>query len=234
MVKELKIKIGELELPLPEKITLRDFANLTGYNIEGYEHDQLICATLLRAPLSIFTGTSKSDLAWLKLALVKPLIQLEGESPTEINGYKLIDFDKISIGTFADLDVLYTEDLQGNVEWVASILWDAPIEEVSEWDITKVFPSLIMYKNWRLDLYRKYKNLFSSEGGNGEESGESTSPRHTWYTLLMTLCADRFVDLDYVQSRPATEALNYLAYMKAKNAKLAAEMKKGLKKLKKK
>jgi hypothetical protein len=232
MDSKFKVKIGEREYPLPQYITCRDFASINGYNLEGSEHDSLICATLLGVPLSVFRGTDARDLSWLKLALIKPLAY-DGDPQTTIEGYTLISFDHMSIGTFADLDVLYTEGFQANVESITCILWNAPHSTVSQWDITRVLPSLLAFKNWRLELYSKYKNLFGGErSGESDNDESSISPRHAWYTLLMTLCADRFIDLNEVQSRPAIEALNYLAYMKSKNAKLAQQMKKGLKKLK--
>lgn len=233
---DLKIIIGEESYPLPQMITLDKFSGLNGMNLEGMEHNALICATLLSVSLKTISLADPTDLLWLKTALLQPLSNLEHASISgQISGYSLINFDKISIGEFADLDVLYTEGVMANIHPIVSLLYsNAPVEIIGDWDIRDVWSAVLMYSNFRQKIYKAYKNLFDLESGDGEvdEDAGPNDAKHAWYTLLMTLCADKFLDLAKVSKRPLIEALNYLAYMKQKNLRLKAQMEKNLKKSK--
>jgi hypothetical protein len=233
---DIKVNIGGERYDIPEWITVDMFARLDGIEIENPAHDHLLCATLLNAPVKLVKQIGYEDLQWIKLILVQPLATSEHALiKGQIHGFKLIDFDKTTIGQFADLDVLTAEGIQSNIALITSILYSAPIEEVYGWNIMWILPSLQQWKTYREQIYMGYKNLFGIDevDPDSEEPVDETpvkvDNRQAWYELLMTLCNDRYLDLERVTERPLIEALNYLAYMKSKNLRLKSEMERGMK-----
>ena len=231
---DLKIKIGEERYALPSYVTIQKFQELTGFDLDNPAHDIYICSILLEVPIKTLKEADPLEIVWLKTALLQPLAGIENASITaQISGFSLLNFDKTTIGQFADLDVLLTEGLGQNMAQIVSILYNAPVETVLEWNVKDVYASLLQWNSYRENIYKAYKNLFDiNEGGSGDEDSGPNDAKHAWYTLLMTLCNDRFLDLEHVTGRPLIEALNYLAYMKQKNLRLKAQMEKGMKKLK--
>ena len=235
---DLRVKIGEERYELPSVLTVEAFISLSPYELDNPAHDSYICASLLKAPLADIRKASVEDLIWLKVALLQPLAKLD-HLPVKgkITRYDLINFSKISIGEFADLDVLISEGVQANLDQIVALLYAAPVEAVLDWSISDVWPAVLEYLRYREQIYKGYKNLFGLDervSGDSEDNLDRGDAKVAWYTLLMTLCNDRFLDIESASTRPLIEALNYLAYMKQKNLRLKAQMEKSIKKLKSK
>lgn len=238
----VKINIADKSYELPEKVTVRDFMALDGFDLLENRHNALICATLIKAPLADLSLASSTDILWLKTHLLRPLVDLD-KLPLvkEIDEYSLIHLDGLSIGTFADLDVLITEGVQSNMAQILSLLYNAPINRVEDWDMRQAWPAVLDYTSFRERIYKAYRNLFEfdespvEEGSNGpEERVTPHSARHAWYRVFMTLCNDRFLDIERVPHRPLIEALNFLAYQKEKNDQINRKLQKELNKMKRK
>jgi hypothetical protein len=238
----VKINIGGKSYSLPQQITVRDFMDLNGFDMLDSRHNALICATLIHAPLADLQISDPTDVLWLKTSLLKPLVHLENYPlRAEINSYSLVNLDRLTIGDFADLDVLITEGVHGNLSQILGILYSAPVDEIEDWDMQAAWPAVLKYMSFREGIYKGYRNLFEinesslDEGSEPlEEKSNPQSAKHAWYRVFMTLCNDRFLDLEKVPQRPLIEALNFLAYQKEKNDQINQKLQKELNKMKRK
>jgi hypothetical protein len=238
----VKINIGDHSYDLPQSVTVRDFMALDGFDLLEDKHAALVCATLIHAPLSDLALADPADVLWLKLHLLAPLVHMDAQPLLQqIEEYSLMDLDKITIGDFADLDVLITEGVQSSLSQILSLLYAAPINRVEDWDMRMAWPAVIHYMTFRDDIYKGYRNLFEinespvdQEFDPSSEDRGPLSAKYAWYRVFMTLCNDRFLDLERVPHRPLIEALNFLAYQKEKNAQTNAKLQKELNKMKRK
>jgi hypothetical protein len=235
----VKIYIGENSYELPHYVTVRDFMALNGFDLLEDKHNALVCATLIHAPLGDLTRADAIDVLWLKTHLLKPLMNLESYPLLhQVDNYTLINLDTLTIGDFADLDVLITEGVQTSLSQILSLLYAAPINRVEDWDMRMAWPAVQYYMSFREGIYKGYRNLFEIEESPVEEGyipdGDDGpgNAKHAWYRVFMTLCNDRFLDLERVPHRPLIEALNFLAYQKEKNAQINAKLQKELNKMK--
>lgn len=238
----VKINIGNKSYELPHRVTVGDFMALDGFDLLDNRHNALICATLISAPLVDLTSSDPTDVLWLKTHLLQPLMHLEDQPLLQqIGEYSLRECGDLTIGNFADLDVLITEGVHGGLAQILALLYAAPIRKVYEWDMRQAWPAVLHYISFREGIYKGYRNLFEiSESVPDEGSTTATNEsgphnaRHAWYRVFMTLCNDSFLDLERVPHRPLIEALNFLAYQKEKNAQTNAKLRKELNKMKRK
>lgn len=238
----VKINILDKSYELPQRVTVGDFMALDGFDLLDMRHDALVCATLIHAPLGDLQRASATDVLWLKAHLLRPLIDMDQQPLLQqIDGYKLVQLHKLSIGDFADLDVLITEGVQTGLAQILELLYAAPINRVEDWDMRVAWPAVLYYMTFREGIYKGYRNLFEVSESPVEEGsttatdeGGPHNARHAWYRVFMTLCNDRFLDLERVPHRPLIEALNFLAYQKEKNAQTNAKLQKELNKIKRK
>lgn len=238
----VKINIADKSYELPQQVTVGDFMALAGFDLLDNRHNALICATLIKAPLADLQRAGATDVLWLKTHLLQPLTNLEEEPLLlKIDGYSFVDLDALTIGDFADLDVLITEGIQSGLAQILGLLYGAPSTKVEDWDMRQAWPAVLHYMTFREGIYKGYRNLFEVnespvvEGSTtATDEEEPHSARHAWYTVFMTLCNDRFLDLERVPYRPLVEALNFLAYQKEKNAQTNAKLQKELNKMKRK
>lgn len=237
----VKINIADKSYELPHRVTVGDFMALAGFDLLDNRHNALICATLIHAPLGDLTRSSATDVLWLKSHLLRPLMHLDDHPLLqEIDGYSFGDLDALTIGDFADLDVLITEGIQSGLAQILGLLYGAPSTRVEDWDMRQAWPAVVYYMTFREGIYRGYRNLFEisespvEEGSTTADDPGPHSARHAWYRIFMTLCNDRFLDLEGVPYRPLVEALNFLAYQKEKNVQTNAKLQKELNKMKRK
>lgn len=230
----VQIKIGEQLLDKPEVITIEQFQNLIFFNFEDARHDAQVCAYLLFTDVNKFTNVNVVDLLALKAYLLEPLAALDSAEPKDyIEGYKLIDFNEMSFGTFVDLDVLTVEGLENNLSQIIAMLYNASTESVVSWPIEWVWSALSQWQAYRIMTYKNYEYLFASGSTAADTNeGNKISIRSAWYKLIISLSGEDFLKVHQVVDRPLIEALNFLDWLKAKREQEAREARKKINKLK--
>ena len=158
-----------------------------------------------------------------------------GPLQNKVAGYEMIDLEKITLGTFVDLDVLASENKKQ--DQLFAKLFGMPLEKAKELSVQDALPALQMYTNWRRGVYRAYTALFDYKDYNQGEmdapEGKSTmTPAHAWYEAIMVLCGGNFRDIEYVVNRPFREAFNFLAWKKTKMLEEQMELNKMKQKMK--
>jgi len=217
----IQIKIGDHLCDVPQ-LTVGAFASIGGFDPHNIAHSKLICSTLLGMPLSEFKNVNDVDALQLVAYLLVDLT--EAPKLTAVNQDR---FAGITIGEFADLDVLIRQDAFGHMPEILAILKDTTADEelrnafISEWPL---YNSYISFRN---QVYKNYRNLFELDERSPDEgsTGQPDAAR-AWYKIFATLANDNFLAIDKVTSRGLTEALNFLSHLKEQNAEIAKELKK--------
>jgi len=212
---KFSITIEGKDYMVPDFYTVEHWTRMNQYNMQDRDEWMYIVATAIGAPLA---GLKEQDPEMMEfmLSIVFTSLQVVGaELQFEIDEYKLLDLEKITIGKFIDLDVVAAD--RTTFDKLAAELYEMPIEKVRKLDVKRVFPAVQYYLKWRRSVYQSYKALFDY---NEEESKEvddtRLTPAHAWYETMMVLCGGNFTDIDYATRRPFREAFNFLAWKKTK------------------
>lgn len=148
--------------------------------------------------------------------------------PTDTPTWKLLDFTKLTLGQFIDLEMCVDAGPTKLIELCKIIFPQNTIDEKT--DIKRVYQGYQQYLKYRTMLYYNYKGLFDIDDENEEvvevKQDKPRNNAHAWYDLVMVLCKEDFTKIEHVTSRPLAEAFNYLAWHKDKQKKLAYEAKK--------
>lgn len=230
----MQIKVGTNLLDKPEVITVEQFQNLILFNFEDSRWDAQICAYLLNTKPNAFTNVNPIDLLQLKAYLLEPLERLDSaQLKNYIEGRRLIDLNKMTFGTFVDLDVLTVEGLENTLSQLIAMLYNTDPEEVAQWPIESVWPALRAWQTNRANIYKRYEYLFATDSLTGDANeGNGISIKESWYKLIIALSSEEFLNIHQVVERPLIEALNFLDWLKAKREQEAREMRRKLNKLK--
>ena len=212
---KFSINIDDKEYTVPEFYTVEHWTRMNQYNMQDRDEWMYIIATAIGAPLAGLKEQDPEMMEFMLTIVFTSLQVLGSELRFEIDGHKLLDLEKLTIGKFIDLDVMAAE--RSTFDKLAAALYDMPIEKVRTMDVKYVFPAVQYYLKWRRSVYQSYKTLFDyNEEETGETEDTGLTPAHAWYETIMVLCSGTFTDIDYATRRPFREAFNYLAWKKTK------------------
>ena len=235
---KFELKIGEEVYGIPEEYTLGQWAKMAQWDMRDPNDWVFLVADAINlkstGALLQMKQEDEDKFAFL-LSIVLSALQRKAPSfKRKVGNYEMIDLEKITIGTWIDLDIL-ASDTKSQDKLFAR-LFEMPIEEAREIPVHEALPALNMYNNWRRGVYRSYTALFDYKDINQEEEvtpGKSTmTPAHAWYETVMILAGGNFRDIQYSVNRPFREALNYLAWKKTKMLEEEMEMNKMKQKMK--
>lgn len=144
---------------------------------------------------------------------------------TKIDRFELIDFDKLTIGQFIDLEVALGRGVSKNLDWMLSVLYNCEKTDCLKWNYEWAYAALQTWYVKRKELLESFEDLFD-QSEDGDNSGPQVDPAHGWYDLIMVLANEEFSHIERVVERPAIEALNFLAWKKDQARKAQLEQKK--------
>lgn len=130
---------------------------------------------------------------------------------------RLIDFEKLSIGEFIDLDVYITNGIEKHMVEVIEILFNA--KDVQNWNVAHVTTGLNRFMLWKNSIYFNYKNLFYSEPTD-EDASPADNVAKMWYDIVMVLADGKFLNIEAVTDKTVMECFNWLAWNKEQQRKL--------------
>jgi hypothetical protein len=218
---EFTINIEGKEYKVPETYTVGEWTKLTKWRLDDINDWPFLLSAALGAPVGPLLELKGEDeeLFTFMLSIVFSGLQVIGRRfEYEIEGYKFLDLEGMTVGKWIDLDVWASEN--GNFDKLFAELYGMPIEVAREIQVTRAQPAVKRYQDWRRSVYRSYKELFGFMDINPEETGErdntTMSPAHAWYETVMVLSDGKFENIEYAVSRPFREAFNFLAWKKTK------------------
>lgn len=235
---KFELKIGEESYSIPEYYTLGQWARMSQWNMQDPNDWPFLLANALGikdAKILLELKSEDEKKFNFILSIVLSALDLNvGKYREEIQGYKMISLEKMTVGTWIDLDVMASDNKRQD-ELLAR-LYEMPLETARELNVNWVYPSLKLYANFRKSVYRSYSALFEYKDNNeGEDlllGNKSMTPAHAWYETLMVLCGGNFRDIEYVVKRPFKEAFNFLAWKKTKMLEEQMELNKQKQKMK--
>jgi hypothetical protein len=237
----MQIKVGEHLFSKPDYISTSVFQNLLLLDFIDSKWDASICATCLGTKPYYFKGTNPLHLLQLKGILLEPIASLQNAQFKEyLEGKRFIDLEKLSLGTFVDLDILTSEGLSSNLTQIVSMLYRTDPEIVGQLPIQDTWPAVRIWQDFRKGVYRQYAYLFGTEASDEQESDEQESSKEkpevnikeAWYKLIIALAGEDFLNIHQVVERPLMEALNFLTWLKSKRQDEERKMRTKINKLK--
>jgi len=213
--------IGDKEYQLPINLTLDHWIELNKWQLSA---DKLI-STAMDIPLeevNIIPEETKQLAVALIIAIMNP-----DWTPvkTKIKDNDLIDFNTVSLGKFIDLDI-YLANYTKDIKEIVKILYN--IEDTDGILLNDVFSAIKYFIQWRILLYKQYKNLFNESDDEDEvveNNQNKINPAHSWMDITMVLAEGRFLDMDAVLEKPVIQAFNWLAWNKDNKRKEAEAQK---------
>lgn len=205
-----KLFIGNQEYQKPEKLTVSQWSRIAVLE-QTPENYWRVISIALNVPeeQAILIPVDTATLGYqFIMTLMSPT---DKQYKTIHHDCKLLDFNTITLGQFIDLEVYITQDFNGNLNKIVSLLYNTT--DVDHWYINDVFGATQAYLSWRSLIYHSYKNLFEVSE-KSEESTDQVSIPHVWLDITMTLADGRFLDMDPVLEKPLIQAFNWLAWNK--------------------
>ena len=127
---------------------------------------------------------------------------------------KHVDFTKISIGEFVDLDIWMIKGSEKHIDEILETISIEPIKYIDEalWMIDQ-------YANFRISTYRSYGALFGINDKGvqedvAEEDYDANKIAKGWYKVLVDLADNDLLKLDPVTEQPLYKALTFMSLRK--------------------
>jgi hypothetical protein len=221
------LDVDQVQYGVPDFYTVDQWAKLQQWNFSDKDEWPFIISAATGAPAKGIMEVYQEDPEMLEfmLSIVFASLNLFNlPLQKELEGYKLIDLDNISIGTFIDLDVLASDKTKFG-ELFARLM-EMPIDIAKSHDVKLAIPIVNYYFKWRRSVYQSYKALFDVKDQEQADSDykPTMSSAHSWYETIMTLADGQFDKIDYIVRRPYREAFNWLAWRKTKVAEEKMEI----------
>lgn len=204
-----------------EDWSVKEWQALKRYDPENKGQWAQIIATAFSAPLH---QAAKIPLESQEVGV--GLIALSLELDPKPSKLELINLKEMTMGQWADLEVLVSRGLYKNLHLIVNILFN--ISNGQDQNIKEIWDGVTKYLDWRIAMLRNYKGLFGFDPDEVEvEEGETKqSTEHIWYDMIMVLADGKFLNIDRVTERPVIEAFNWLAWKKDQDAKAELELQK--------
>ena len=203
--------IGDNEYEFPLNIKVKDWVKLH----KATSNEKLFVAMGMNIPVDEVELLGEGTLSLMSQLLKGVLYPNNIKINKQVGEYNLMSLDKLTFGTFIDLEVMF-EDAYSNFADIVNALYEG---DVSEFDSSEVIGAIKYYTNWRVMLYSNYKNLFEighvdNEEVEVERSKTNVTRGHMWFDMVMTLGDGKFLNIDGVIERPVMECFNWLAWNK--------------------
>lgn len=222
---QVNFTIGDKEYKIPEVINLRRFERAIVWDIEDLKNLKPFVASLIDVPLMELHKLDEEVFHFLSGVCLFRIDVSQCQPREELNGYSLIDPDGFTFGQLIDLDTFISKSATQNASKIAAILYDAPIDEVEEWDVKEVWGAIQMVGKWREGVYREYDEFFElSEVEVDPQEARESNVQLMWYEAVLALADEKFIDIHKVVERPWREALNFLTWKKDKIQKQKLEI----------
>lgn len=173
-------------------------------------------------PLSVLENCTQND----KLRIVNLL----GSVRFFDTDIRTIDMKELTFGDFVDLDIYFFNNPLKYYKDILGILSPGYKEyELHIQDLFKVFNNFLEYRLW---LYKQYKNLFGwKEKTDRDETGQLkftniSEIAGNWFDVICTLSNDDINKIDETTKQPLIKVLNFLARKKVKMMEQQEEMRK--------
>ena len=153
----------------------------------------------------------------------------------EIQGRKIKDLKKITLGEFADLDYFLTsQDYKDKrIEYIVALmlLEDYELEDIekladkiSNEKVSKVLSIFNHFTNWRSDIIKKYEGLFIiPEVSEDEDEDNQETVDSGWIDVIYALSNDNILNVEDVTKQGFIKVLNFMTYKKKEADKQRAK-----------
>ena len=181
---------------------------------ESFDKLIIVLSILLKVEESFIESLNVKNLNEILLKL-KWITPLKAKQST-------IDFNKITVGKFVDLETIIENGLNNNFIKFTDKMFD-----VQTWDmpITKVYSEVTEYLNWRKNLFKNFEGLFENTeeedlqdvGIGSKELQVSTFNRKwNWFGFIHRLANGDIFKMEDVSEINIIFAFNFLSYEKEK------------------
>ena len=212
-----KLNVKGQEFDIREDYTLREWVDLQKWDasIEANWPRLLAEATgmSLDQAKEIPLETMQVAIGLLMVTLSPDHVKLKDI----IEDHSLLDFNQITFGQFADLEVLLSRDPRKTLPKMIGVLYGCKFTE--DWLLRDAWPALQKYLVFRKSVYNNYKALFEIDDIDEGTVEDIKDQGHAWYDMIMVLADEKFLNIEHVVDRPLTEAFNFLAWKKDKAIK---------------
>lgn len=201
----ITVKIGIRRYRLPKRFTIEQWKKVAALDIEDHRSWPKIMAIGFKQPYHKFWNIEEEG-----LILGASLVTTQMSNRREC---KLIDFTKLRLGEFIDLDIYLISGIDKNIDAIVDLLCIKKPKYVDEalWAIDQ-------YAQFRMSTYRQYSGLFGlNKHGEPEDEEEDWDPQKVakgWYRVLVNLAQNDITKLDEVTELPLKFALNFMALQK--------------------
>ena len=195
---------------VPNDITIKQFEQLANWDIQVEENWRKILSIVMDVP---YEEVELIPDKTIELAIVFIAEKVYAETPK----LKPIDVSNVKVGLFVDMEIYISGGVQKNIFKIIELLYG--VRPKDDELIKDYMGGVRYYLNWRLSIFNGYRKLFGLDdefSKNDIELEEKIDPAYNWYTFIMVLADEKFLDIDKVVEKPIIEALNFLAYKKDK------------------
>lgn len=202
----IKLKLNHRTFKLPTRYTIAQWKEVIKMDMEDPENWPKIIGIALNRHWYEFAKCDEDSLI-LGCSLI-----IHEMSKRRVS--KHIDFTKISIGQFVDLDIWLINGTEKHIDDILGIISLEPIKYIDEalWMIDA-------YSNFRISTYRSYGALFgiNDKGVQEDIDPEEWDPNKIakgWYKVLVDLADNDLLKLDPVTEEPLYKALTFMSLRK--------------------
>lgn len=209
---EYKIHIANTEFSIPSDYSVKEWMKIQSYDLQ----QEMFWPHVISQATNMSLDYAKEiplETQQVAVGIIAVCLAPKGQVSTFIDNYNLIELNKMTFGQFIDLEIYLGRGLNQNLENVCNILYSC--EDSRHMMVREVWPAVELWMKWRTDIYTKYKRLFDIDSAEDvEDSEDASGAEHAWYSLIMILADNQFLQTDQVVEKPVISALNFLAYKK--------------------
>ena len=202
----IKLKLNHRTYKLPNRYTIDQWKAVVRLDMEDPRSWPQILAIALDQRVAKFMNVDEDSLILGASLIINEM------SKRRVGTH--IDFTKISIGKFVDLDIWLVSGTEKHIDEILDTLCEEPIKYIDEalWMIDQ-------YSNFRISTYRSYAGLFGlNDRGEQEDVDPSEwEPQKIakgWYKVLVDLADNKILDLDEITDQPLYKALTFMSLRK--------------------
>ena len=203
----IKLKLNYRTYKLPERYTISQWKEVVRMDMADPTNYPKILACALDQRVAKFIPVDEDSLI-LGASLV-----INQMSKRKIA--KHIDFTKLTLGQFVDLDIWMIGGMEKNIDSLLEVLSPEPIKYVDE-----ALYIIDEYANFRISTYRSYAGLFGINQKTMEQDEvdpEDWDPNQVakgWYKVLVDLADNDILRLDPITEQPLYKALTFMSLRK--------------------
>lgn len=220
-----QLVIDSTEYNVPTEFPLKKWSELNQYAFISPNYPKIISATL-GFPIETANRIPAKTQELVAVVIHTLLNTQEYKINRVVNGGELLDFNKLTLGQFIDLEVYITRGSTKHIKQICEVLYNTSIDDNIL--VSEVLGACTSYFNWRTLLYKQYKNLFDIGDENEEETEDTPNVKvdtaYAWLDVVMVLAEGKFLNVDEVLSRPVIAAFNWLAWNKTQKEKEAEKL----------